>query len=300
MSYSDDWLNFTRRYARQRLMTEDGWDRIAATEVGFDGSVLTGAKVWDPTHIRWGESSRGNTAFGAGNWEPYPLGVWLFHDKVLFYHHDLDHSVLNPGLEVLTWDCAFGVMGGYLWPGPHGSKPEWIATVNAFQPAVLARLAGRQLTSYRELAPDVTESSFGELSTVANWNADRPYEMGRYAVAPSGCLIRSTDGNLLAGVFVNQFNGESLTEGLHYLVVERRGEAFDVRQPVGNNTSLSVPVPADWTHHKVEVLAVDRKGQSARTDGTLQRGKVRFYYSPSQGNLTVDHYEIRKINIKFM
>ena len=45
-SYSDEWLAFTRKYAGQHLMTEDGWDRIAATETGFTGSLLTGTTAW--------------------------------------------------------------------------------------------------------------------------------------------------------------------------------------------------------------------------------------------------------------
>ena len=209
--------------------------------------------------------------------------------------------MMNAGIEVLTWNCAFGVMAGYLWPEMHGLRPEWIAIVNAFQPAVLSRLAGRVLSGYRELAPEVTESAFGDMTTVANWNADQQYDNGTQTIAPSGCLVSKTDGNLLAGVFVNRVNREPLSEGPHYLVVERKGEAYEIRQPVGTDTALAVPVPADWGRgNKVEVRAIARDGRAVVQSATAGRGRVRFYYRGSAGDMPVDHYEIRRIRIKFM
>jgi hypothetical protein len=200
--YSDEWLALTRQYRAQRLMTEDGWDRVAATETGFAGSLLTGTTAWNPTAIRWGDGSRGNTAFGAGNWEPYPLALWLFHDKVLFFHHDLDHYPMNAGLEVLTWNTAFGVSGGYLWPELRFVDQDWVTMVNAFQTAVWRRTAGAILDDYRSLTPDVTESRFGNLTVVANWNPVKTYDAGGYTIAPSGCLARTVDGSLIAGAIM--------------------------------------------------------------------------------------------------
>ncbi len=228
-SYEDDWLEFTRRHAGQWLMTEDGCDRLAATETGFTGSLLTRARAWDPAQIRWGEDSNGNRAFGAGAWEPYPLGVWLFHDKVLFYHHDLATATMNAGIEVLTWDAAFGFSAGYLWPELRTSHPEWTAIAQAFQPAVLSRLTGKVLSEYREIAPDVYESRFGDVAVTANWNADKPYAAGRYTIAPSGCLVRSEDGNLVAGAFTGEFDGAPLSGGIHYLIATRANGRLQIR-----------------------------------------------------------------------
>jgi hypothetical protein len=207
-SYSDRWLDLTAAYAGQNLMTEDGWDRLAATETGFTGSLLTGATAWNPTAIRWGQGSRGNQAFGAGFWEPYPLGVWLFHDKVLFYHHDLDNLPMNAGIEVLTWNAAFGVMAGYYWPELRSPSPDWAAIAAAFQPDVLSRTAGRVLSEYRSLAPGVTQSRFDDLTVIANWNADQPYDVDGYTIAPSGFLARLGDGSVLGGVLLRAGRAE--------------------------------------------------------------------------------------------
>lgn len=295
-SFSDGWLEHTRTYASQRLMTEDGWDRLAATETGFDGSLLNRATGWDPKTIRWGKDSRANHVFGAGLWEPYPLGVWLFHDKVLFYHHDLSHPVMNAGVEVLTWNCAFGVMAGYLWPELHGMNPEWVAIVSAFQPAVLSRMAGRTLSSYRTLADDVTESRFGDLSTVANWNPNATYATDGYTIAPSGCFTRGGDGSLVAGVFTEQFNGGKLSEGPHYLIVERGGSVITVRQPSGAATSLTIPLPADWNAGggiRMQALSRDNRVIAA-APAQINGNALTFAYEKAIAGTPVDRYEISR------
>ena len=278
--YSDAWLEFTRRYAGQHLMTEDGWDRIAATEVGFTGSLLNGTTTWNPTVVRWGEHSRGNQAFGPGQWEPYPLADWLFHDKVLFYHHDLSHPSMSADVEVLTWNAAYGVMAGYLWPELHTPHPDWAAIAAAFQPAVMSRTAGKLLAEYRALADGVTESRFGDLTVVANWNTGSTYSVDGYTLAPSGCLARSDDGSVIGGVFVDRFNGAALSQGVHYVLVERLAGRVTVRQPSGPDTYVTVRLPADWDLSKgVRVTPQAR----VAVDGA----QVTFALTAA-----VDHYEI--------
>ena len=86
-------------------MVEDGWDRLARDAVGFHGSLLMMSRELDLP----------NTYFGAGNWQPYPLATWLFHDKVLLYQHDLYDGTMAIDLEVLTWNMAFGLVSSYSW-----------------------------------------------------------------------------------------------------------------------------------------------------------------------------------------
>src|SRR5581483_7070238 len=184
-------------------------------------SALTGAKEWDPGAVRWGAGSRANAQFGPGTWQPYPLGTYLFHDKVLEYNHDLDTAPMDAGPEVLTWNALFGIIGGYVWPdGYKYAHPEWPEIIAAFQPAVLSRMAGKPLSSYRQLANDVYESHFEGINAIANWQTDRTYDIDGFGIAPSGCLIRSGDGSLLAGIFATNFNGRQLSQGTHYLIVE--------------------------------------------------------------------------------
>jgi len=292
LHFSDAWLAFTRQYSSQRLMTEDGWDRLAETEVGFAGSALTGTKQWDPARVRWGAESRANVLFGSGTWEPYPLGTFLFHDKVLLYNHDLDTAPMDAGPEVLTWNALFGVMGGYIWPdGYKYAHPDWPDIISAFQRAALARMAGKPLTSYRQLEPDVYESRFEDISAIANWRPDRAYDVDGFGIAPSGCLIRSGDRSLVAGIFTTEFNGNRLSSGTHYLIVEASRVAITVRQPSGPDSDLTIDIPAGLT--PVEAHAFDLNSHVIATIPLSATGaQIRFHYANNISATHVDRYEI--------
>jgi len=294
MRYYDAWLGLTAQYAERMLMTEDGWDRLAGTHIGFTGSALTGATAFTPETVRWGPGSRGNTAFGEGLWEPYPLGVWLFHDKVLFYHHDLEERLMNAGVEVLTWNAAFGVSMGYLWPELRATAgSDWIAIATAFQSAVIARTVGRPLSDYRTLQSDVTESRFVDTSVIANWHATEPYTVDGHTIAPSGCLARTDDGSLVAGVFLDRFLDEPLTAGLHYLIVETHPDRIVVRHPSGADTPFTVSVPEAWEVGKgISIQALRRDGQvvTANVPSTVRGHRVSFRWNRAP---EVDRYELR-------
>src|SRR5258708_39236630 len=136
----------------------------------------------------------------------------MFHDKVLLYHHDLDDRPMDAGAEVLTWNALFGVMAGYHWPEGHTNvNPDWRAIASAFQPSVLARMAGKNLISYVQLAPDAFQSRFDQVTTIANWKPNQTYDVDGFTVSPSGCIVRTDDGSLVAGIFTGQFNGNAMS-----------------------------------------------------------------------------------------
>ena len=213
---------------------------------------------------------------------------------MLFYHHDLDTRPMNAGVEVLTWNAAFGVMAGYYWPELRSSAPDWAATAAAFQPAVLARTAGRMLSGYRGLADQVTESRFDDLAVVANWNAQASYDIDGYTIAPSGFLARADDGSVAGGVFVNQFGGGPLGAGVHYLLVERSDGLVHVRHPGGPDTSVTVTVPAEWDLRAgLQVVAVAGHGQVIGPVAvTVDSRRATFLCARMVANAAVEHYEI--------
>ena len=288
LHYADAWLAFTARDRSRRLMTEDGWDRLAETEVAFAGSALTGSTSFDPVNVRWGRESRANRQFGPGVWEPYPLGTFLLHDKVLMYHHDLDPGPMDAGPEVLTWNALFGIIAGYIWPeGYSYQHPDWPSIASAFQHFVLARLAGETLISYDRLANDVYRSRFGHLTIVANWNAREPYELDGFSIAPSGCLIRSDDASIAAGIFLNEFNRAPLSPGPHYLIVERSSSAVTVRQPSGLDTDVTFSV----SNAASTARAIDSKGQLiANVPVHVNAGQCWFRYAAFVAGTRVDAY----------
>ena len=98
LGYEDAWLSLFAPYADRCLMVEDGWDRLAASFSGFDGSLIMMQREFNWLDDRWGD----------GNWQSFPLALWLFHDKVLLYQHDLYPDTMTGDAAMLTWNAAFG------------------------------------------------------------------------------------------------------------------------------------------------------------------------------------------------
>ena len=189
-SYEDGWLTLFAPHASRCLMVEDGWDRLAQSFSGFHGGLLLGHRQHDEP----------NRLYGNDTWSAYPLATWLLHDKVLMYQHDLFEGTMTTDLEMLTWNAAFGFMLSYSWDGQSGTLDgPWLDLVGAFQRALGPRLAGKELTGWRDLATGVTESTFGDLKVVANWNS-APYELDGFSVAPHGFLARASDGFVAAAL----------------------------------------------------------------------------------------------------
>jgi hypothetical protein len=204
------------------------------------------------------------------------------------YHHDLDPGPMDAGPEVLTWNALFGITAGYIWPeGYRYQHPDWPSIASAFQHFVLARLAGETLISYERLADDVRRSRFGNFTIVANWNAREPYKIDGFSIAPSGCLIRSDDASVAAGIFQNEFNHAPLSPGLHYLIVESSRSTVTVRQPSGLDTDVTISAPNAATTAR----AVDSKGQLiANVPVHVAAGQACFRYAAFVAGKRVNAY----------
>jgi hypothetical protein len=264
-----------------------GWDRLTETVVAFHGSILT----WERTS---GYASRN---WGHGNWEPYPLALWLFHDKVLLYQHNLDGTTMARDSTVLTWDLAFGMMLSYVWETFTTDTLEdpWLDLVDLLQREVAARYAGKPLIDYEHLLPHVTLTRFDGLSVTANWHSYLPYRVDGYDIVAGGFLARTDDGSLLAGAFPGTgfFNGQPLSPGDHYIVVQRSDEEVAVSQPVGEDTRLYLDVPKEWGD--IEVVALDAQGVYL---GGVEywhwpaEGQMSFLYRQELNGLKVSHYRV--------
>jgi hypothetical protein len=211
LAYYDGWLSLLAPYADRCLMVEDGWDRLAASFSGFDSSLMLMQREFDWLDQRFGP-----------DWQTFPLALWLLHDKVLMYQHDLYDGTFTADPEILTWNLAYGYMLSYNWST--GLEGPWLGIATAFQRALGPHYAGVALTSYTQLADGVTETRFGTYSVVAN-RTGSGYETGGYTIAPGGFLARTDDGSLVAGEFADP-------SGPTYRIVE------------GGQTTFSAPVPA--------------------------------------------------------
>jgi hypothetical protein len=204
LAYQDGWLEAFAPYRDRCLMTEDGWDRLADSFVGFHGGFLQMERQFKWPDVHW----------GPGGWELYPLALWLLHDKVLLYQHDLYDEVMTDDPEVLTFNLAFGLVASYSWDGEARTlDSRWLGIVGDVQRALGPHYAGRPLKAYRRLDAEVTETEFEDFSVVANWSRTTPYELDGYRIAPLGFLARNGNGKVLAGAFGDTWTGVTISEG---------------------------------------------------------------------------------------
>jgi hypothetical protein len=210
-AYDDAWLSVFAPDGGDCLMVEDGWDRLAASFSGFQGGLLLMER----------EHHEPDNLWGAGNWQPFPLADWLFHDKLLLYQHDLYEKTMTIDPQVLTWNEAFGWINSYDWANGFGSA--WLPIAAAFQQALGPHYAGVALTSYKTVADGVTETRFGNYTVIANWGSSI-YSTGNYRVAPGGFLARTDDGSLVAGEFADP-------SGPTYRIVQSGATTFTAAVP---------------------------------------------------------------------
>ncbi len=202
LAYADGWLSLLAPYADRCLMVEDGFDRLGETFAGFHGSLLLMERQFS-----WLDRSLGEAA-----WEPYPLALFLLHDKVLFYQHDLYEGTMTSDPEVLTFNLAFGFLLSGAWAG--GTASDWLPLAARVQRLLGPQYAGRPVVSFRRLGPAVTETVFASgCSVVANWSREEPFSVAGYRIAPLGFLARAADGRLLAGAFGDSWTGVTFAGG---------------------------------------------------------------------------------------
>jgi len=210
LAYYDGWLSLFAPYADRCLMVEDGWDRLASSFSGFDSSLLLMQREFDWLDQQFGP-----------DWTTFPLALWLVHDKVLMYQHDLYDGTFTADPDILQWNLAYGYMLSYNWNA--GLDGPWLGIATAFQQALGPHYAGVALTSYTQLADGVTQTRFGTYSVIANWTGS-PYVVDGSTIAPHGFLARTDDGSLVAGEFADP-------TGPEYRIVQNGQTTFTAAVP---------------------------------------------------------------------
>lgn len=129
------------------LGTENGWDKVANEQTLLCG--LSWATVPTEHGPEW--ISYFKHRFAPELWTLYPIAAYLFHDKAIFYHHDLGQFVTND--RVLAWTLALGYSLSYRMRADHYVKDKrlqnWVAWLGRLQDHVVSRMAGQPLKSFR-------------------------------------------------------------------------------------------------------------------------------------------------------
>ncbi len=290
-AYTQGWIEHTRKYAGSKLMTEDGFDRLVETEIGFNGGTLLSDRNGE-TDIWWGNH----------NWHYYPFVTLAARDKVFFYQHDLAPESFTQNEPILLWNVAMGYMLSYdLNPSDRlggGVKDPFIKIVASFQKYVLSQYASELMASYTNLGPKLTRSAFESVEVTANWDGKNEAEQGNFTLAPSGFLIQKKDGSLNAGL-LTRYNGKALSDGDHYLIEERQAKEIIVRQPVGSDTSISLMVLPGWsasTALTAQPYSADDCAIGAAQAATVSGNLVTFNYQPALSGQPVAYYVIKVKN----
>lgn len=288
VSYADGWLVHTRSYRQHLLTTENGFDRLAETEVGFVGSVRMNESpnnAQDGSVWRW---------WGTGTWHYYPFAPMLLRDKVLLYHNaEVRGTTITK--QRLAFNLAFGYLLNYDLGHSQFTPPaaDWLEPIGAFQRYVLARYADERLMEYTSPKLNVTRSKFEHTIVTLNWSQTSSYAAGGYVLPPEGALVQRDDGTLIAGIFT-AYNGASLSSGDHYLIEERGANEIIVRQPMGGSTSLTLPRLPGWRNAAhLSAWAYTRDGRIiGAAEVTPSDDQLTFTYRTQMADQAVSYYRV--------
>jgi hypothetical protein len=196
------------------LGTEDGHDRLINWETVFCGLSWP----WlpnRPSHSR----VLYEDLWPQGVWRIEPLALFLAHDKVLFYHHDLGGFVRNRRDLSITLAMGYGLSWWTHTTSPSPAERDWIERLCRLQAAIGPRCAARPLDDFEYLTPEVIRSRWGDLEIIANLTTEPRAMDADTTLASEGFLARSPD--LQAGIFARHA-GKDLDPRGSWLIREKQ------------------------------------------------------------------------------
>jgi hypothetical protein len=283
MDLVEDWLDHFKTYSQYYRAVEGGSDRMAEYSFGFMGTVHSGSPLGPAGHVDF--------VLGSKIWRPYPTAPILYHDKVV--PMQFWGSLYK---ELLSWDLLYGCQLN-IWIDDgvpeRASNSPWIPVMRDFQRYVVSRLTGKQMTDYSDLTDVVAQSTFEDITVIYNWDENNFYNSGEHTISPQGALVTSANGDLVAGILL-RYNGENLSAGDHYLIIENQNDTLYVRQPMGADTPIKIDRPVQWTDSsKIHIYAHwDRKTGFEEIVPTIEDNHIQFNLSRIVSGDTVSYYEI--------
>lgn len=210
-AHSEGMLSMVQEHARSLpIAAEDGWDHLAEYNTALMGCTwrlvpMTPDQMQLPLF---------KEDFPADTWTIEPVSLRLFHDKCLFYMHNLGLSVRHPREAV--WMLALGFQMSFrtnvqrfLGVDPHlntdRNESALYDYVHLLQKEVVSRLAGEPLVAFRHdrepliksgkplarLEDDgVIEATYGKATVQANLG-DVPRTVGGKRLAPYGFFVEA-------------------------------------------------------------------------------------------------------------
>jgi len=242
------------------LGTEQGYDRLATTVIGFFGNAI--------------ELNANGYPFFSANWTLTPLSSALFGSTILYNVHNLATSAFALSLENACWALASGSrlsidgVAAY-WSVKAGNNLDWLSTIAAMQRIVASQWTGYSLSSFIDLYENGTPMTIGtgasktilsrssltntpllfpsslSYSIVTNWANEDPLivsidsssstlQNDTFLLPPRSCLAYGSEQDVIGG-WVSTWRGGQLEGGnnnsLHF-VIEDRNCSFNMQNGV--------------------------------------------------------------------
>lgn len=269
------------------LGTEQGYDRLATTVIGFFGNAI--------------ELNANGYPFFSANWTLTPLSSALFGSTILYNVHNLATSAFALSLENACWALASGSrlsidgVAAY-WSVKAGNNLDWLSTVAAMQRIVASQWTGYSLSSFIDLYENGKPMTIGtgasktilsrssltnttllfpsslSYSIVTNWANEDPLivsidsssstlQYDTFLLPPRSCLAYGSEQDVIGG-WVSTWRGGQLEGGnnnsLHF-VIEDRNCSFNMQ----NGVCLHHGLGPDTDIYILPVSAGDSNLQSA-------------------------------------
>lgn len=201
------------------LGTEDGIDRLINCETMFCGLSFP----WLPNHPRKPRILY-DDIWPRESWEFFPMALYLAHDKVLFYHHDLGGFVRDRLDLSITLVMGYGLSWWTHTDRPTQVESDWIDRLCRLQAAIGPECAGVALTGFEYLSPCVLRSRWEDLVITANLTTD-PWRLDdTRTIAPEGFAAQSP--TLEAGIF-SRHPAKTGTDEVLWLIRTRSGTQWN-------------------------------------------------------------------------
>jgi hypothetical protein len=275
-SYSRGLLELAARSAAvMPVMTEGGYDRMAAHETGFCNSARIDWAPW-PAHT----------------YRPFPMAQLWAHDVLWFTSHNLEQAIFTDTVEDLTFYLAHGMsLADHLTPAV---DPGWLNVLDRIQKTVVRPTVGRRMTGFEYTAAvAASATTFADGTTIlANRSAGTSLDAGDHTIAPNGFLA-TRDGLVSAG-YLTRLNGAALAgPHPHLLLLRRSPGIIAVFKTGGGATALILARPETWTLDAgVRARAVNTRGDAAPATPTLTGGTITLLHGATLDGHPIERYEV--------
>ena len=281
LHYARSWIDYSRKYHDRPAIAEGGYDRLAETYYGF---------WWNIHRMKWGihDAINGYGKFGDGptdEWKGYPAFGAMLRDRAIDYDHDFQGELSSDSRDGLRSFTALLVHGVMPEMTVFDSTSPSLGVVTDFTHHVIGNHIDELVTSFHR-SEDVTMTVYETTTVKGNWS-DEPVEIEGHTLVPGGFVFSAHDLSVLGGVF-QRYNNRDLSDGDHYLIEQRRESGLIVRQPMGDETQITVEAMSGWGSNLMTMVRAFRRDDQVVGKETIRAREHAIQFLCRSGSASDD------------